>query len=308
MKKASLVCCLALLLTFFSTAVCFADGGTFTITSTYPVNNQEDTSLDNLCVKIYLDSNANFENTLDSQKSKFKIVDASGEKEIPFGLKYDSKENFILLFAYNAESKTTLASDVGVENDAQYKAIISKDLVDDNGKVLQVNKDNADQDGNYTLTFRTQNMSQTMTINMVMMGVMFVGILFFSARAAKKSKEEEDAKTSKVEKINPYEEAKRTGKSVEQILAKQEKKRQKAAKKEEQIRLQKEKEEAEIQAILAEEIKASYYHVKEPKPIAAVGGKYKSGRKAKAEAEAKKAEKKAKANAKKGKGKGKGKK
>ena len=52
-------------------------------------------------------------------------------------------------------------------------------------------------------------------ISMGMMVVMFGGIMIISARSAKKAAEEE---FKKQDKVNPYKESKKTGKSVEEIV------------------------------------------------------------------------------------------
>jgi hypothetical protein len=129
----------------------------------------------------------------------------------------------------------------------------------------------------YKTSFKTLNPSTSMWISMGMMGVMVVGMVFFSTREAKKQREK--AEPDKREKsVNPYKEAKRTGKSVEEIVAAEEKKKAKNAAKRERQR-------AENKV----EIASSNIKVKKRAPISAVGLKYKDPKpkqKTKAEAEA----------------------
>ena len=53
-----------------------------------------------------------------------------------------------------------------------------------------------------------------------MMGVMIVGMVFFTSRSAKKEAEKQRQESKKSETVNPYKEAKKTGKSVEEIVRK----------------------------------------------------------------------------------------
>lgn len=64
-------------------------------------------------------------------------------------------------------------------------------------------------------------------------------MIFFTSRSAKKAAEKEQEKKGKPETVNPYKEAKRTGKSVEEIVEKDQKRKAKQA---EALAKQKEKE------------------------------------------------------------------
>ena len=115
-----------------------------------------------------------------------------------------------------------------------------------------------------------------------------------TAKNAKKQAEAD--KKTKEEKVNPYKEAKKTGKSVEEIVERDQKEKEKRAAK-------------AAKKAAAEEEEDDYYddgkyHVKAPRPISAAGGKYITGRKALAEAQ-KAEEERRKAQKQKAKGKGK---
>ena len=112
-----------------------------------------------------------------------------------------------------------------------------------------------------------------------MMIVMIVGMIFFSMRSAKKAMEKENDQKQKKDTVNPYKEAKRTGKSVEEIVEKDKKKKAKQA---EAMAKQKAKEaelEAELEAMEAKrnakQKKASTKKVSSPRPISAAGSQYK---------------------------------
>lgn len=65
-----------------------------------------------------------------------------------------------------------------------------------------------------------------MTVNMVLMGVMMAAVVVLSTRTMKKSKDNDgkDSKDKRDEKkVNPYKVAKEKGKSVEEVVAKDQK-------------------------------------------------------------------------------------
>lgn len=269
MKRIGLTLCLSALIVLMSTAACFA--GTFSLLETTPVDGQTGTSIDNLCVKMYFDKDVSFEKTLKSQKDCFKVVDPNG-KNIPLKVLYDKKEHVILALAY--DDKTNSSSGI-VEQNTDYTFTVASTLKDDQGDLLNVDSESMDKDGNFTITFTTQNTSRANRVNFLMMALMFGGIMFFSSRAMKKKDDDDEQKSSKRAKINPYEEAKRTGKSVEEIIAREEK----IKAKEEAKRKKRAEERAKEEAEALEALRESYYKVKGPKPISAAGSKVVSGKK-----------------------------
>ena len=68
-------------------------------------------------------------------------------------------------------------------------------------------------------------------VNMGMMIIMFGGIMVLSLRQSNEKEEEEPKDAPKEQAFNPYREAKRTGKSIEEVKAEQAKKEAKEAKK-----------------------------------------------------------------------------
>lgn len=278
MKRIGLKLALSALIVLMSTAFCFA--GTFTVLETTPVDGQKETSIDNLCVKMYFDKDTSFENTIKTQKDLFKVVGEDG-KYVPLKVLYDKKEHVILALAY--DDKTNNSSKI-VSEDTDYKFTVSNKLVDDKGNTFEVAKENMDQDGNFTITFRTQNQKRAMRVNFLMMLVMFGGIMVFSSRAMKKQQKEEQEAKQKKTKVNPYEEAKRTGKSVEEIIAREEK----IKAKEEAKRKKREEERAKQEAEELEALRATYYKVSKPRPISEAGSKFVSGKKPKAPSKKKK--------------------
>ena len=99
-----------------------------------------------------------------------------------------------------------------------------------------------------------------------------VGMIFFSSRSAKKAMEKEKEEKGKSETVNPYKEAKRTGKSVEEIVEKDKKRKAKQAEAEEKRKA----EEKKIQEEVAEKLrKESNKRVSKARPISAAGSTYK---------------------------------
>ena len=122
------------------------------------------------------------------------------------------------------------------------------------------------------------NQAKNTQIYMVMMVIMFGAMFMFSSRQAKKKMEEEKT-SAKEEPFNPYKEAKKTGKSVDEVIAAHEKEMARKAKK----AARHAKPEDEDDDDDYEEDNGNY-KVKGPRPIAAGGGTYITGRKALAEA------------------------
>jgi hypothetical protein len=116
-----------------------------------------------------------------------------------------------------------------------------------------------------------------MIVSMGMMVAMIGGMLFFGMRDTKKKAEEEKngKKKASYESVNPYKEAKRTGKSVEEIVAEDQKKKEKFEAKEA-------KEEAKEAAKRARHEKEedeganSNLRVPRPRPISEAGSTYKA--------------------------------
>jgi hypothetical protein len=175
---------------------------------------------------------------------------------------------------------------------SEYKLVVSGNLTDDNGNILGQDK---------AIKFTTINQSLSMGVNMAMMTVMMVGMVVVSSKQTKKQVEEMKKQAAE-EAFNPYKEAKRTGKSVQEVIALHEKEVAKKEAKEAKKAAKDEDDEYEW-------IDINTYRVGKPRTVREGGSSYITGRKAiaeakKAEEEARKAAKAAqKRNVKKGKGK-----
>lgn len=234
-----------------ASAFCFADGG-FDLVSSYPEDGQTNTSMENLGVKL------TFSNAMDSDAAtaanadKFSIYDPDG-KTVPIQVLFSDKEDGLVLVLADTDQGFV------AKNNSEYKLVISGDLVDNDGNTLGADK---------TVTFRTYNQRINNIVNMVMMTVMFGGIMVLSLRQ-NNNKEEEDPKAkeeSKEAAFNPYKEAKRTGKSIEEVKAEQAKKEAKEAKKKAR-KAKKAPEPQEKKIENCAELLNNVYHVHAPAPV-----------------------------------------
>ena len=215
MKKISLIAILTSIMIMAASVFCFADGG-FDLVSSYPEDGQTNTSMENLGVKLTFSNAMNSKAATAANVDKFAIYDEDG-KTVPVQVLFsDSDKGLVLVLA-------DIDQGFVAKNNSEYKLVISGDLVDNDGNVLGADK---------TVTFRTYNQRVNNIVNMVMMFVMFGGIMVLSLRQNNKEKEEEEPKDApKEQAFNPYREAKKTGKSIEEVKAEQAKKEAKEAKK-----------------------------------------------------------------------------
>ena len=296
MKKAGRILSLVIILVMMATAFSFAapaedaqqtdTKGGLTLLKTYPEDGSKGASIENMSVKLYFDSEFTESVLKKANDSAIQFIGPEGEK-LPTRVLYNPKEKGVVLVIVDNDEEGKIITG---EGNSQYTLKVSGSLRDDKGNTLGEDK---------TITFTTLNQSANNMINMLMMFVMFGAIMVISMKGAKKEAQKQQA-ARKDDKVNPYKEAKRTGKSVEEIVEQDQKNKAKQAEK----AARKAAREAEDYDDYPEE---GVYRVKGPRPIAAAGGRYITGRKAlaeakKAEEEARKAQQK-QYNAQKGKGK-----
>lgn len=265
MKRIGSVFCLVLLMITMTASVCFG-AQDLKIEKSYPRDTQENTSKENMGVKLWFNNDMGNKTSEKANQKAFSITDSKGNK-IPIRVFYnpkDSKEVMVLADAVKiAENKNLI-----IKDNAEYTLHISGDVTDNEGNTLGKEQ---------KITFKTMNQAKNTQIYMVMMVIMFGAMFMFSSRQAKKKMEEERTST-KEEPFNPYKEAKRTGKSVDEVIAAHEKEMEKRAKKAARHAKPEEDDEEEY------EEDNGNYKVKGPRPITAGGGTYITGRKALAEA------------------------
>ncbi|MDD6920357.1 MAG: hypothetical protein PUI85_04010 [Eubacteriales bacterium] len=230
------------------------------IVKTSPKNGDEDIPLENMGVKITFNKDVFDEKNNKANKNAVKIVDKKG-KEIKSKLIFSDKEKKVALVIADSKQKIDPVSKYSVVVDSSFKAADGTML----GKEEKI-------------TFKTLNPSTSMKISMAMMLVMVVGMIVFSSRSMKKQMK--DQEKQKTEKVNPYKVAKKTGKSVEDVVNIENKKKEKAQKKA--------REEAELEEdmIYEEPLSPGHFRVATKRTVAQGGSKYITGRKAEAEKKA----------------------
>ncbi|MCI8645221.1 MAG: Ig-like domain-containing protein [Firmicutes bacterium] len=262
MKRIGAIVCLCIMLFAMSASACFAKQDGLTIEKQYPEDGATGTSVENVSIKVWFnqDVRPKDQNARKANKKHIKLVDEKG-KSLPIYVAYSPDEEGLMM--------VLTSDDTTVKSDSKYTLTIDPGFKATSGQTL------ASQD---KVSFTTLNQSRAMTINMLMMVVMVVGMIFFSSRSMKRQMEKEKAEKGKHDTVNPYKEAKRTGKSVEEIVEKDKKIKEKeaAAAAKRAAKYQKEREEEEKERKAAD---PNRKRVTGPRPISAGGGKYKAPKK-----------------------------
>ena len=250
MKRGTLIAVLTAIMIMASSAFSFAAEG-LELVSSYPEDGQKNTSMENLGVKLTFNNPINSEEAKKIDASKFSITDEDGEA-VPVQVLFSEKNDGLVLVVADVDKGFV------AKNNSEYTLKIDAGLVDNDGNELAKDQ---------TITFRTYNQRVNNMVNMGMMFIMFGGIMFFTMRQNKQKEEEESgSKEDAKEAFNPYKEAKRTGKSVEEVKAEQARKEEKAAKK--KARKNKGKEPVQEKKIEnCAELLNNVYHVHAPAPV-----------------------------------------
>lgn len=248
MKRLSLISVLTAVMIMMSAAFAYAEGN-LELVSSYPEDGQDNTSMENLGVKLTFSNPINSDAAKKTDESKFSIKDEDGET-VPINVLFSEKNDGLVLVLADVDGGFT------AKNNAEYTLTIDAGLVDNEGNVMEQAK---------TVSFKTYNQQVNSMINMVMMFVMFGGIMVLTMRQNNRKDEDEPQTETKDAAFNPYKEAKKTGKSVEEVRAEQEKKEAKQARK----NARKKKNEAQSSDKKIEncaELLNNVYHVHAPAP------------------------------------------
>ena len=287
MKRIGAIVCLAALIVTMTASVCFG-AQSLKVVKNYPQDGQTNTTKDNMCVKLWFNNDMDGKDMEKINKDCFSITDPKGKK-IPIKVYYNNPKDKKQLMVLADTAKINTTKDI-LDN-TKYTLTISGKLQDKAGNTL-----GEDQ----KVSFTTLNQGQSTKIYMIMMVVMMGGMFIFSSRQMKKqaAKQQEEGKI-KEEPFNPYKEAKKTGKSVDEVIAIHEKEMAKKAAKEAKKASRKNNDDDDDDY---EDEDNGNYKVKGPKPVSAGGSSFITGRKAIAEAkraEEERLEKRRAANAKK---------
>lgn len=298
MKRTGRILSLVMILVIMATAVCFAgtEGG-LKLTGTYPEDGYKGAATENMGVKLYFDGQLTEEVLGEKNANAIKIIGPDG-KALPTRVLYAPKEEGVVLVIVDTDEE---GKTIKGKSNAEYTVKISGSMVDNDGNTLG-------QDTSFT--YKTLNEGTNNTVSMLMMFVMMGGMMVMTTKAATtEAKKQAEAMREKESKVNPYKEAKKTGKSVEAIVEQDQKDKAKAAAKAAKKAAKEAEEEYNFDFDDFDFEEEGVYKVKAPRPIAAGGSTYITGRKAEAEKRAaelaarKEQEAKWAANAKRGKGK-----
>lgn len=269
MKRIGALVCLIIMMTSILAPASFAANDAnsqksqFKIVSSTPHDGDQGVAVENLSVKIYFSKEVMPDNdkVRKANAKEFKLTDKKGKK-IPVKVYYSEKEREDGLLMVVSDITN---SDIAIKSNASYTLTIGKNLQATDGSKLGTTQ---------TIKFRTLDRDKSTKIYTIMMVVMIVGMIFFTSRSAKKAMQKENQEKGKSETVNPYKEAKRTGKSVEEIVKKD---AQRKAKEAEALAKKKAKDD-EILAALEEEDDepvSENKRVSGRRPISAAGSEYK---------------------------------
>lgn len=260
MKRTGRILGLIMALVIVATGLSFGASG-LKLEKTYPKDGGKNAAIENFGVKLYFNGEFSDSKLKNINNNTIKLY-GPDNKELPVRILYPAKEKGVVLALLDYSKKDKDGKQVTAVRNSTYKMVISKDFVDNKGNHLSADEN---------ITFSTLNQTLNTAVYMLMTLFMFGGIAFFTMRGNKKKEEESGTRE---EKFNPYKEAKRTGKSIEEVLEKEKKERAKREAKEA-------KKEAKKTSGKIEYLEDGHYQVKGPKPIGAAGGKFKPKKKAK---------------------------
>lgn len=251
MKKIGIWLGLALMMVFATAVVSY--GAEFAIEKTTPKDGSSGMAVDNMGVKVFFNQDVYSKENAKENEKKCTLTDEKG-KEVPSKIVFSPKHKNVMLVLADTGNKS-------VKGKTDYTLTIEKGFVSAQGDSLAEEQ---------KVTFKTLDPKATMTVSMVMMGLMVAGMVFFTSREAKKKAEEGVKK--KEEKVNPYKVAKETGKSVEEVVEKDRKRKEK--KKHSQEKNQDNREKQRKNKKSNQEETKQTMKVGRPKTIASVGMTY----------------------------------
>ena len=185
MKRTGVLLCLLLMMMLMSASVCFAEEGGLKIEAQYPENGATGTAVENASLKIWFnqDVRPQSEQVRQANEKAIKLVDEKG-KNIPIYVAYSPDEEGLMMVLSDNSAQ--------IQGDTEYTLTIDPSFQAASGDTL------AEGD---KVSFTTLNQSQATTVNMIMMGVMMVGMIFFTSRSMKKQQEKESEELEREKKL-----------------------------------------------------------------------------------------------------------
>lgn len=266
-KRIGAILILAMVLLFAMTTTAFAAKSSLEVVSSNPKDGDTGMAIENMGVKVFFSEDVYSDDNYPANAAKCTLKDENGKK-VPSQIVFSKEDPAVMLVLADPNNSKT-----DIQGNTEYTLTIEKGFVAASGNELAKP---------YKVTFKTQNPRTSMMISMGMMVAMVAGMVFFTVRDQKKKTEDTKKKTG-YEPVNPYKEAKRTGKSVEEIVAQNAKKKEKFEEKEAKEATKKarrdEKAEKEEKAEAPAEVADNSLRVPRPRPISEAGSTYKAPRK-----------------------------
>lgn len=248
MKKLGSMLCLAFLTMLISANVAFGAGLEFE--RSFPEEGMNNLNPQNVAIKLVFSEKISDPVSIAANAGKFSIVDAEG-KAVKFEPLYNESKYANEVWLQISE---TLTQNTG------YKVIVFEGVQSSSGNTL---------DRQIEVNFATRNTEADSKGYMVLMVIMVVGMMVFTVFDTKRKLKKESGAKQEDQKVNPYKEAKRTGKTVEQVVAKTEKEKAQAEKKQARVAKRQLANEGEEKKPKRPGVKA----VKQAKPISEKGYK-----------------------------------
>jgi methionine-rich copper-binding protein CopC len=207
MKRLGAILCLSLIIALMATSVSFASG--LTLVSSFPEEGNADLTPQNVAIKLVFSEKISDPVAIAANANLFSVVDAEG-KSIAFEPLYNETKYPNEVWLQISETLT--------QNTA-YKVTIGEGMRSSAGNTLEES---------IVLNFSTRNTEADSKGYMALMVVMIVGMMGFTIFDTKRKLKKESGEKEEEKKVNPYKEARRTGKSVEEIVARTEKEKAQA--------------------------------------------------------------------------------
>lgn len=251
MKRKGLIAVLAAVMVMACSVMSFAGTGELKLLSSYPKDGQKNTSMENVGVKLRFSNDVNKKSVRTANTKYVHLVDEDG-KAVPSEVLFSDKDGKLVLVLADTTKYT-------VKNNSEYTVKIDPSFADNDGNTL----------GSETkITFKTYNQRMNNFVNMAMMVIMFGGIMVVTMKQ-QKEKEAENNGNNKQQNheaaFNPYKEAKRTGKTVQEVIEEENKRQEKLAKKNKKKGISTPSNKKE--KIICADYLTNVYHVHAPAPI-----------------------------------------
>ena len=267
-KRLSAIIFAAVLMSVLSMSIAMA--ADLQIIKTSPKDGEKGQQMDNMSVKVYFNREVYSKKNSKANNKACVLVDKKGRK-IPTTVLFSHKEKKVAVVVCTLKSTDKKYSKY-IKGLTKYTLTISPDFKGADGSTLGKE---------FKTSYETLNPTTATKISMGMMALMVIVMVVASKRAMNKEKAGE-MKKEKGDKVNPYKEAKSTGKSVKEIVERENKKKAKAARK--QKAAEEEREDTNT------EIDEGIYKLKKRASIAERGSKYGALKKTEAAAKKKAAE------------------